>query len=135
MYSKILIPIAPDHLGHVAAALELAEVLRAKDGKIILMSAIEAAPAHMQSHMPDDYLIKEKAEAVAKLQKDADGHGNTEVMVVTGKPSGSILEHAKLTNSDCIIIGSHKPDYMDYFIGSTAARVVRHAQCSVHVIR
>jgi universal stress protein F len=23
----------------------------------------------------------------------------------------------------------------DYFLGSTAGRVVRHAQCSVHVIR
>ncbi|MBT8411941.1 MAG: universal stress protein, partial [Octadecabacter sp.] len=36
---------------------------------------------------------------------------------------------------DCIIMASHQPGLEDYFLGSTAARVVRHAKCSVHVIR
>ena len=33
------------------------------------------------------------------------------------------------------MIASHKPGFSDYFIGSTAARIVRHAQCSVLVTR
>ncbi len=36
---------------------------------------------------------------------------------------------------DCIVIGSHKPGLSDYLLGSTAARVVRHAPCAVHVYR
>ena len=36
---------------------------------------------------------------------------------------------------DLIIIASHKPGLQDYFLGSTAARVVRHASCSVLVVR
>ena len=49
--------------------------------------------------------------------------------------SHQILEWAESNKVDCIIINSHKPGLQDYFLGSTAARVVRHAQCSVHVIR
>jgi len=33
------------------------------------------------------------------------------------------------------MIASHKPGMSDYFIGSTAARVVRHAQVSVLIDR
>jgi len=36
---------------------------------------------------------------------------------------------------DLIIIASHRPGLQDYFLGSTAAKVVRHAKCSVLVIR
>jgi nucleotide-binding universal stress UspA family protein len=34
-----------------------------------------------------------------------------------------------------IIIGSHSPSMQDYLLGPNAARVVRHANCSVLVIR
>ncbi|WP_170501927.1 universal stress protein, partial [Ruegeria atlantica] len=36
---------------------------------------------------------------------------------------------------DCIVLASHKPGMKDFFLGSTAALVVRHARCSVHVLR
>ncbi len=35
----------------------------------------------------------------------------------------------------CIIVASHKPNVGDYLLGTTAARVVRHATCSVFVVR
>jgi len=36
---------------------------------------------------------------------------------------------------DLIVIASHRPGLKDYFLGSTAGRVVRHSPCAVHVIR
>jgi universal stress protein F len=33
------------------------------------------------------------------------------------------------------VIASHRPGIQDYFLGSTASRVVRHANCTVHVMR
>ena len=39
------------------------------------------------------------------------------------------------TDTDCVVIASHRPGLQDYLLGSTAARVVRHAACSVHVLR
>ncbi|WP_371932559.1 universal stress protein [Pararhizobium sp. IMCC21322] len=46
-----------------------------------------------------------------------------------------MVEYAESNGVDCIIIASHRPGLQDYFLGSTAARVVRHAHCAVHVIR
>jgi nucleotide-binding universal stress UspA family protein len=42
---------------------------------------------------------------------------------------------AEEKGADLIIIASHRPGLKDYFLGSTAAKVVRHAKCSVLVIR
>jgi nucleotide-binding universal stress UspA family protein len=46
-----------------------------------------------------------------------------------------ILAHAEKIGAELIVIGSHKPNVADYLLGSTAARVVRHARCSVYVVR
>ncbi len=52
-----------------------------------------------------------------------------------GAPSAVILEEAERLGADAIVLGSHRPGLGDYLIGSTAARVVRHAQCTVIVER
>ena len=46
-----------------------------------------------------------------------------------------ILKMAKKTNCDLIVIGAHRPELKDYLLGPNAARVVRHADCSVMVVR
>ena len=56
-------------------------------------------------------------------------------VVVYGHAGTSILEYAEEHGCDCIVIASHRPGLGDYLLGSTAARVVRHAACSVHVMR
>ena len=43
--------------------------------------------------------------------------------------------YAKKIGADLIIVASHKPNVGDYLLGTTAARVVRHATCSVFVVR
>ena len=55
--------------------------------------------------------------------------------MVTGHAARTILDYAEQMKADCIVIASHDPGIQDYFLGSTAARVVRHAHCSVHVVR
>ncbi|WP_179655998.1 universal stress protein, partial [Salmonella enterica] len=37
--------------------------------------------------------------------------------------------------ADMVIIASHRPDITTYLLGSNAAAVVRHAECSVLVVR
>ncbi|MEO0863555.1 MAG: universal stress protein, partial [Pseudomonadota bacterium] len=36
---------------------------------------------------------------------------------------------------DAIFVGAHRPELKDYLIGPNAARVARHAQQSVFVVR
>ncbi|WP_259782475.1 universal stress protein [Aestuariispira ectoiniformans] len=46
-----------------------------------------------------------------------------------------ILRVSEEVNCDLIVLGSHRPNMQDYLLGPNAARVVRHANCSVLVIR
>jgi len=46
-----------------------------------------------------------------------------------------ILKISGEVNADLIIMASHRPELKDYLLGPNAARVVRHAECSVMVVR
>lgn len=46
-----------------------------------------------------------------------------------------ILRVAGEIKPDLIVMASHRPELKDYLIGPNAARVVRHANCSVQVVR
>lgn len=52
-----------------------------------------------------------------------------------GSPKDKILTIAKSLPADLVIISSHRPDITTYLLGSNAAAVVRHAECSVLVVR
>jgi nucleotide-binding universal stress UspA family protein len=46
-----------------------------------------------------------------------------------------LLQEAADWNADLIVVGSHRPVMSDYLLGSNAKTIVRHAQCSVLVVR
>ena len=60
---------------------------------------------------------------------------NTRIEVRKGASYHGILEYADDNEIDLIIINSHRPGLQDYLLGSTAAKVVRHAKCAVLVER
>lgn len=55
--------------------------------------------------------------------------------IVTGTPKEQILKLAYSIDADLVIIGSHRPGVTTFLLGSNAAAVVRHATCSVLVVR
>lgn len=63
------------------------------------------------------------------------GYDGINIVVMSGKPGVAIAELAEQIGADLIIIGSHRPGVQDYFLGSTASRVVRRAPCAVLVTR
>lgn len=56
-------------------------------------------------------------------------------VVAVGKVYQEVLKAAKLCGADLIVIGAHDPDLKDYLLGPNAARIVRHSECSVFVVR
>lgn len=56
-------------------------------------------------------------------------------IIAHGNVYEEILEAAKTVSADLIVIGSHRPELKDYLLGPNAARVVRHSQRSVLVVR
>lgn len=55
--------------------------------------------------------------------------------VLHGTIYDEILRAAEKLRVDVIVMGSHRPALKDYLLGPNAARVVRHATCSVYVVR
>ena len=56
-------------------------------------------------------------------------------IVKTGNVYESIIVAAKKIDCDLIIMSAHRPDLKDYLLGPNAARVVRHSDRSVLVVR
>lgn len=136
MYNRILVPIAIEHICHANASLDVARQLLKLGGEISLLNVIEDLPTFAQNYIPKGTLEANHAHAVKAMDALAQGTGhNYDVAVIHGKPNLAILEHADKIGADCIVIASHKPGLEDYFIGSTAARIVRQAKCCVHVLR
>ena len=56
-------------------------------------------------------------------------------MVRTGGVYPEVLAEAQDWGADLIVIGSHRPAMSTYLLGSNAKTIVRHAKCSVLVLR
>ena len=141
MTQPILCAVDVSNTGHDVTVLK----------KAANLAKIEGVPLDVITVMPDfgmsvvsgffDKGFGDKAQSEAKkkldelvedtLGKDA----NVRAVVATGSAYEEILRAAKLDDASLIVIGAHKPDYKDYLLGPNAARVVRHANCSVWVVR
>ncbi len=136
MYKNIIVGI---DLGHGEASKELisrAGALVDEGGTIRLIHVLEDVPTYIAAELPRDLNDRRQAEARVELglfTKETPGNCVSEVR--TGAPASQILQAAEDHGADLIMIASHRPGLSDYFIGSTAARVVRHAQCSVLITR
>lgn len=58
-----------------------------------------------------------------------------ETVVRHGTVYEQILQVAEEIGADQIVIGAHRPHLSEYLLGPNTARVVRHAKCSVNVVR
>ncbi|KZK98008.1 MULTISPECIES: universal stress protein [unclassified Pseudovibrio] len=56
-------------------------------------------------------------------------------IIGTGVAYEQILKTAETTECGLIVLGAHKPNFQDYLLGPNSARVVRHAKCSVYIVR
>ncbi|MFV0360733.1 universal stress protein [Tropicimonas sp.] len=135
MYRNVLVPIAFDDDDKVDASLQAARALGEADGRVTLLHVVEHVPAYAVQYVPDD-LVKATLEGIhAELDRLAAMVPGGEGVVVEGHSGRTILDYAREHANDCIIVASHRPEMQDYLLGSTAAQVVRHADCTVVVIR
>lgn len=136
MYNTIIVPVEMSHAEKASPMLAAARQLGGDQAKIVLVSVVEDVPTYVAAELPGGVIDKAKQTAKGKLEEIArEAGGNTEVEVRSGQASAVVLGLAKEKRADAIVIASHRPGLADYLLGSTAARVVRHAPCSVFVLR
>ncbi|MBC7163627.1 MAG: universal stress protein [Roseovarius sp.] len=135
MYKHVLVPISFEAERDSAGALAVARLLAGDKGHISLLHVIEQVPAYVISYLPENYQSEARKAIEADLAKTAGDLPDASAHVVEGHAARTILDWAESHEPDCIVIASHRPGMQDLLLGSTAAKVVRHAQCAVHVIR
>ncbi|MBT6139296.1 MAG: universal stress protein [Rhodospirillaceae bacterium] len=93
----------------------------------------------VSQHFPKDYAENAMAETVTKLEAFVREHVpesiETTVAVVQGTIYEEIIRVSQKVSADLIIVAASRPSLKDFLLGPNAARVVRHADCSVLVVR
>lgn len=135
MPKTILVPVSLDHEPLTERKIAQARAMLEPGGTITLLTVLERIPAFasefvtvkMDNHLSDKVL--------SRLQALAPDAPEIRYKVAMGKPGVQIVEVADEIGADLIVVGAHQPDAIDYFLGSTAARVARRANCSVYILR
>ena len=135
MYKNIFIPVALDHELNINEMISVAQRLMSDGGKITLVGVVEQVPDYVAEYATVKSDTSVKSHMTERLQAIAAQHSDIEVAILSGKPGVVIADWAETSKADLIIIGSHRPGVQDYFLGSTASRVVRRAPCAVMVLR
>ncbi|MGL4415628.1 universal stress protein [Roseinatronobacter monicus] len=137
MYGRIIVAVDLEQIEQGRELLTRAASLLDAGGEIRLLHVLEEVPGYIAAELPSDISGRRRAEAAVELRAMIDPQDDLRVAheVRHGAASGQIIQAAEDSGADLIMIASHKPGLRDYFIGSTAARVIRHAKCSVLVER
>lgn len=136
MYKKIIVPVDPAAISIGERILTKAKSLLDAGGEIVLLTIIEDIPGYLAIDVPVDLIKGAINDAKAKLVELKEKTGVTaHIEIRSGAPAREILSTAEEHKADLIIVGSHVPDFSNYFIGATADRIVRHSKISVLVDR
>lgn len=135
MYQNILVPVAFDIGRDTNKSLEIAKAIAADGARITALHVVEEIPTYVAQYLPEGQMSHNIHEVEAMIAKNLEAYPGIELKVIEGHAGHSIVDYAAEIKADCIVVASHRPGIQDIFLGSTAARVVRHAKCSVHVVR
>ncbi len=141
MYDNILLSVDLNEENSWKKTLPTAVKMAKAFGAALHVAAVvpDFGMAVVGGFFPDNFEEKALAEVGEKLKafcrENVPADVKAEPVVRHGRVYEEILKVAEETSSDLIVIGSHRLELKDYLLGPNAARVVRHANCSVLVVR
>ncbi len=135
MYRHILVPVAFDEAHDPSEAVAVARRLIEEDGQVSLLHVMAHVPSYVINYVPEGFQVEAQTAIVASLEAMGAELPNVKGVVEEGHAGKTIVKWGAAHAVDCIVIASHRPGVQDIVLGSTAAQVVRHAKCAVHVTR
>ncbi len=140
MFSKILVPVDLAETELTQRALEVAtELGRASNADLRIMSVQVPLPSFYLDSLPPEAGEALRAQIEEQMANVACGVDfPTEHLSITfrfGTVYREVLAEADEWGPDLITVGSHRPRMATYLLGSNANNIVRHAKCSVLVVR
>jgi nucleotide-binding universal stress UspA family protein len=137
MTNQILVALdSSERAGKVLAAA--ARIGERMNGKLLLLRAVSIPteiPAEAYAMSPDDLVVSLRDGALREVTALAASAGAPPVVVEVGTPWQVICRVARERNVALIVLGSHGFSAIDHVLGTTAAKVVNHADRSVLIVR
>lgn len=140
MFRKILVPIDVAEPAIAEPGVHLAAQLAAlTNGAVRMIHVLSTAPLNLQEFLPA-HVSADRENAARAVMLEMAKKANVPMGLFsqtlrTGAASDEVLAEAKVWGADLIIVGSHSPSMSAYLLGSNAHNIVRHANCSVLVVR
>jgi len=140
MMKNILVPVDLAEIETSEHAIKIAtELATASGGTIRLLYVRSILPVTYMEFVPPAFDEEQVEETMAALKKVASEINfppeRISVAVRIGAVYNEVLDEVEQKGIDLVVIGSHRPTMATYLLGSNAATIVRHAKCSVLVIR
>ena len=120
---------AIDYSRHTGARLHVLTIVPNGMFKMTLVAQI--IPADYERKLLDDA----RQRLAALIKKHATDDVQLEQNVSLGSVYKEALQFARNVDADLIVVGAHKPELKDYLLGPNVGQIVRHATCSVWVVR
>lgn len=141
MYKKILVPVdlGESEMTRIAldAALSLAKA--GPEAQLRLVNVQPLVPIAFVDYIPPNFdeemrvaAEKDLSDVAGKVDLPRERVSST---VRFGAVYPEVLAEAEDWGADLIVVGSHRPTMATYLLGSNAKTIVRHAKCSVLVVR
>lgn len=140
MFKTLLVPVDLSDMELAKSALEAAKVFaQTWQADVRLIYVMPNLPVTYMEYVPVDFELSEKTRAEAELKEIAASFALPESRISFGIRRGGVyhevLAEAGACHADLIVISSHWPTLATYLVGSHATNIVRHASCSVLVVR
>ncbi|MGH1360955.1 MAG: universal stress protein [Burkholderiaceae bacterium] len=138
MFSEIIVPVDIGQKEQARLAIRAAKLNLAPDGQMMLLHVLEPIPTYVAAQLESSVLdsAADQARLVLDELKASEGlPAETQVVVETGRTYQTIVSHIKDPQAQAIVMSAHSPQFSDIVLGSVAGQVVRHAKCSVFVLR
>ncbi len=141
MYKNILLSVDLNDESSWKKALPTAvELCQASGASLRVLTVIpDFGMSIVDQYFPEGFeeeMSGKVMKALKEFVKDNVPDGvNVQHIVGEGSIYEVILKMADDTKADLIVIASHRPELKNFLLGPNAARVVRHADCSVLVVR
>ncbi|MGI9412542.1 MAG: universal stress protein [Hyphomicrobiales bacterium] len=123
------LPMAIDYAKHKGARLHVLTIV--PDGMFRMTVVAQLIPEDYERRLTDD--AKERLAAIVE-QQATDGVQLDQV-VRLGSVYKEALRFGRDVEADLIVVGASRPELKDYILGPNAGQIVRHAECSVWVVR
>lgn len=140
MFKNLLVPVDLAEPEVAKPAIDRAvEIAKAGSGAIRLIFVRSLLPVTFMEFVPPEFDSEQQADAESKLAEMAARvdlpKDRVSTVVRLGGVYPEVLAEAKECGADLVVIGSHRPAMSTYLLGSNAKTIVRHATCSVLVVR